>query len=365
MTLGVTAPPSDLRTALAHASRFEGVTIARGYFEAVTRRAGECVVHGWMLLPDQAFDSLQVYWNGDLVGAAEPVERPDVSKALPWIPHAGKSGFAVHLPARLTEGATVGLLVVLGSRDDRPLARMGTLFRPDTASGAPIPPAALIERVLGHPNSGYFVVSGLKSFTEFIGPIVKHADSQSARRILDWGCGCGRVSRHFLHFLPDLGGPEFYGCDIDGEAIAWCSEHLQPGIFTHIEPWPPTRYDEAMFDVVVGFSVFTHLSKKAQRAWLAEMRRIIAPGGLFLASTHGDCAACYRFRDEAVQALRRGISDEKGDTRCEGIAPPGYYRQVFQSREYTRREFAKHFDIVEYIERGMGNYQDLVVMRRP
>ena len=49
----------------------------------------------------------------------------------------------------------------------------------------------------------------------------------------------------------------------------------------------------------------------------------------------------------------------------DGIAPEGYYRGVFQTREYTIQEWSKYFEILEYIERGVANYQDLVVMRRP
>ena len=38
---------------------------------------------------------------------------------------------------------------------------------------------------------------------------------------------------------------------------------------------------------------------------------------------------------------------------------------TFQSEEYTRREWGKFFEVLEYKVRGIGNHQDAVVLRRP
>lgn len=66
-----------------------------------------------------------------------------------------------------------------------------------------------------------------------------------------------------------------------------------------------------------------------------------------------------------LKLLRNGIIDGTQDSALDGIAPEGYYRGVFQTREYTVRNWSTYFEILEYIERGAANYQDLVVMRRP
>jgi hypothetical protein len=62
--------------------------------------------------------------------------------------------------------------------------------------------------------------------------------------------------------------------------------------------------------------------------------------------------------------LRKDGILEFADHRLDGIAPDGYYRAVFQSQEYTLREWSGFFEILEYKERGAGNFQDLVVMKR-
>ncbi len=94
------------------------------------------------------------------------------------------------------------------------------------------------------------------------------------------------------------------------------------------------------------------------------MKRIIIPGGLFFASVHGDFAASFAPLHVQKEIMRKGISDSSSDPNLDGIAPEGYYRGVYQTKTYTLREWGKYFRIVDYIERGMGNFQDLVVMQK-
>lgn len=43
--------------------------------------------------------------------------------------------------------------------------------------------------------------------------------------------------------------------------------------------------EEATFDVVVSFETIEHVDAEAQRSFVAEVRRVLKPGGLFLVST--------------------------------------------------------------------------------
>ena len=43
---------------------------------------------------------------------------------------------------------------------------------------------------------------------------------------------------------------------------------------------PPLRYEDGQFDLVYAISVFTHLPHDLERAWIDELGRITAPGGL-------------------------------------------------------------------------------------
>lgn len=346
-----------------------GGSLTHGHLEEMYSDGQVLHVSGWMINPRRQFISVDAVLNGELVATEAPQTRVDVAGAFPWIPHAAQSGFRI----ALTHARSGDRLEILGRRGRRVVARLKSVLRVDLYSAVPTPPAELIRRVAGsdgHPWN--FKADGLKCFTDFMDALRRHHAATSIRRMLDWGCGCGRLS---VHFLLDGTVPEFFGCDIDAEAIAWCQENLPAGRFQAIDPYPPTPYPDHFFDVVIGYSVFTHLRRETQNLWLAEMRRLIAPGGLFLASIHGRLAGYFasppgslirqlRHGIRGLASLLSGFSDSHEDHALDGIAPDGYYRGSFQTRAYTLREWSRYFEILEFSEGGLG-YHDLVVMRRP
>ena len=345
-----------------------GRSLARGHFGEMYSDGEFLRVSGWMLNPRRQFTSIDAVLNGELVATQAPLTRDDVARALPWIPHAAQSGFRIELP-QVRSGDR---LEVLGRRGRRVVARLKSPLRLDLDRAVPTPPAELLRRVAGAPAPDNFKADGFKHFNDFVDALRRHRAVTSIRRMLDWGCGCGRLS---VYFLLDGTVPEFFGCDIDPEAVAWCRENLRGGTFQPINPYPPTPYPDHFFDLVIGCSVFTHLRRETQNVWLSEMRRVIAPGGLLLASVHGRLAAyCtlppgsglmqrLRHRIRGPEVLASGFSDSLEGDHLDGIAPDGYYRGTFQTRAYTLREWSRYFEILEFVE-GCLAYQDLVVMRR-
>ncbi len=183
--------------------------------------------------------------------------------------------------------------------------------------------------------------------------------------VLDWGCGHGRVTRHFINHWPQA---RIEGADIDAENIEWCQENLPRGNFTTVPLLPPSSLKSASFDAVFGISVVTHLTEAAQIAWLQELSRILKPGGLALLSFGGASGAAWgsfwhgpdwwqKWRD---QEFDDGIMDPalKGK-----IAEDNYYRLTVQSIAWTRKLWSRYFDIVAIEADFVGN-QDLAVLRR-
>jgi len=143
-------------------------------------------------------------------------------------------------------------------------------------------------------------------------------------RILDFGCGCGRVARHWT----DLDGPEIHACDQNKGLIRWCSENLP---FVHAianDVEPPTPYDDASFDLIYALSVLTHLPEELGFAWMAEFRRILRPGGLLLFTTLGERAkdrADARGRaDFEAGRLVVNRSELPGSNLCIALHPHSY-----------------------------------------
>ncbi len=340
--------------------------------DVLTVAGGHLSLHGWIFQPGRAFDAVAAHVDGERVGPVRLVERPDVAHAFAWADDARPAGFALELDLA---GPAPARVDVIGSVAGTPAARLSCFMPLPDDAHPPDPPDALQERVSAL-HGPAFRAQGLRMFTDLVDQTAR-LGIPTAGRILDWGCGCGRVTRHFLARMP---GASITGCDIDGEAIDWCAGHLGAG-FVRVGPMPPTPFAEGAFDLVIACSVLTHLPADVQEAWLAEIRRVLVPGGHFLASTQGEYA--FRLAHRApepgkTRALVRrlvgssataprldGIVDATLDPALDGIAPAGYYRGVFQSRAYTTDVCSRYFDVVDYVERGLNGHQDLVVLRRP
>jgi SAM-dependent methyltransferase len=108
--------------------------------------------------------------------------------------------------------------------------------------------------------------------------------SFDGKRVLDFGCGAGRTLRHFLGEA--AGGAEIWGVDIDEPSIDWMARNLCPPLHVaRSETEPPLPFADGRFDLIWALSVFTHLLSPMR--WLAELHRVLAPGGLLIASYMG------------------------------------------------------------------------------
>jgi SAM-dependent methyltransferase len=313
------------------------------------------VLGGYALLPDEALDAVEVSVNGTPAGSAERGDRPDVAAAYPAIPHAGRSGFWLLLPAGVLRTGEVNRVEVVGCRGGRPVARFGTVVVPDALiPAAPVPPTELIEKVQGGRDAGAYRALGFRYYHQLRDAIARHRALRGVRRLLDWGCGSGRVA---VHFAREPAGPRVFGCDVDAAAIGWCREHVRPGEFDVIDFSASLPYPDGTFDVVVSLAVLAGFGPDAYPAWLPEVRRVLAPGGLFLASVQGPLAASFELPPEGLARLRRdGIVD--------GGRGPGGWRGFYLTRDYVRREWDGPFEILEHREAEINADQDLVVARR-
>jgi SAM-dependent methyltransferase len=338
----------------------DGAEPFRGYFDAVDCVDGILSVSGWMCALAFPIQEFKLAVNGTTLGSIEPSERQDVSQLLPF-PGATRPGFRfeVKLPATITERRLA--VEIVGVANDQEVSRLSTLHWPNYRDGWPEPPPHLMMRTISSNSAVFYWNVGLQSFSEYLRHIERHSNVSAPKRLLDWGCGCGRLTRFFLAQFPNL---EVHGCDIDSEQIDWCNAHLTTGQFIVVPPAPPAPFADGMFDIVVSWSVLTHLSRATQLEWLKEMRRILARGGLFVASVSGESLSKFYPVDARLTMLDDGIADSSLDPALDGIAPVGYYRGTLQGRNYTCREFSRYFEIVDYIRQGATSSQDLVVMRR-
>ena len=182
--------------------------------------------------------------------------------------------------------------------------------------------------------------------------------SSRAGSLLDFGCGCGRVLRHWA----GLEGPAIHGSDYNERLVGWCAANLPFVTASVNELAPPLRYEDGQFDLVYAISVFTHLPHDLERAWIDELSRITAPGGLLLLTTHGDSYADRLDADE-----RATYDSGEPVVRWPGVAGSNLCT-TFHPESYIRTRLAPGLELLEHTPDGgtLGSReQDLVVFRKP
>lgn len=179
-------------------------------------------------------------------------------------------------------------------------------------------------------------------------------------KMLDWGCGCGRVSQFFIRSLK---AGKVVGVDIDKDNIKWCQDNLKGGIFEPSELYPPLQFGDNSFDFIVATSVFTHLEKNAMEQWLAELSRVLKPRGVAALTANTDCTQAWRsFDDNMIDFIQeegmydRIVSPDLGDH----LSQKDYYRNVFMTKNFIRENWCLYFNILDIREHVFG-YQDVVI----
>jgi SAM-dependent methyltransferase len=224
-------------------------------------------------------------------------------------------------------------------------------------SKLPIPPEALRLRVHGTADEiaflafGDAIASGVKQIL-----IAEARPLESFQRILDFGCGCGRVIRFFEEVAKSC---ELFATDIDLEAISWCQENLKGlATFNRNHDEPPLDFAPDSFDIILAISVFTHLPESLEQAWLGELKRIARPGAILLLSVHGQ-RCFWNVPSASYDELdRRGFCYAPcGAT--EGL--PDYYQTSFHSETYIREHWSKFFYLRRIVALGS---QDVVVCQK-
>lgn len=284
------------------------------------------------------------------------------------MPHAAASGFAC--TTRLRTNATAVLDPHVLSFHDRcsgePVNPLHTCYYYDVAcDDLVLAPPANRRRVHGDEFEAAFRIEGYTTFLR-IRKILRERlgrDYTDFASILDWGCGCGRMSRYF-HWLP---GTRVTGIDIDADNVAWCRSAHAFGRFETVPMHPPTALAAAQFDLVIGISVMTHLLEREMHEWLAELQRITMPGALLLLTTHGEASAARSALPELFwrKWKQRGFFDGGANPDLESsMQVQDYYRNTFMTQDYVREQWDRYFEVIDIVPAYIGNHQDLAILRK-
>ncbi|BBK30669.1 methyltransferase family protein [Stella humosa] len=125
--------------------------------------------------------------------------------------------------------------------------------------------------------------------------LVEDTELEPHHMVLDIGCGTGRIAIALADLLRPPGG--YVGFDVWREGIEWCRRniaarrpeftfvhadidepHLNPRGRVPVGAWRFPAAD-ASIDRALSLSVFTHLDGPTARHYLAELARVLKPGG--------------------------------------------------------------------------------------
>ena len=231
-------------------------------------------------------------------------------------------------------------------------------------------------------GGGHFKRAGQK----FLGFFVEIGGLGADERVLDVGCGVGRMAVPLAGFLSEKGSYE--GFDVVPEAIAWCRKAISsrhpnfrfqvadlynktysPGGRYQAADFP-FPYEDGRFDFAILTSVFTHMLPADLDHYLSEIGRVLAPGGRCFATF-------FLLNDESLRLIAEGKSERPmghvlGECRVDSAEVPE--DAVAYPEEKVRALFAKHgMALREPVRYGKWcgrpkwtSFQDIVVaVRKP
>ena len=221
----------------------------------------------------------------------------------------------------------------------------------------------------------------------FVGDFQTYCALSPDAHVLDVGCGSGRVALGLARYLSRRG--RYAGFDVRREAIDWCRTYITPryprfefrqiDVLNHAYA-PQGRapaaefqfpYPDAAFDFAILTSVFTHMRPEDIRRYLAELHRVLRPGGQAFVTWFILNEETRRLTAEHRSTL--GFHWQHGecwaaDERAVEIATG--YEESWIRAAVTQAGFQLERDFVWGWWPGrrrtdFKNYQDFAILRRP
>lgn len=222
----------------------------------------------------------------------------------------------------------------------------------------PLPPGALIYLVAGHRSARWFLKGGRSASEAIRETLNKNGiEIEQFGAILDFGCGVGRIMRHWS----GLRRPTRYGTDYNPKLIEWCKNNLKFAEFRVNTLSGGLPYEPETFDFIYAFSVFTHFNQSLQLYWINELSRVLKPGGYIYLTTHGEYYVSGLPIEEQEQ-FRNGQlvvreAEQSGSNMCSAFHPVSYVRE----------KMAQNFTVADFIPCGAqgDSMHDIHLLKKP
>ena len=147
---------------------------------------------------------------------------------------------------------------------------------------SPIPATINREGYWGNDHLAYWLV-GFAEYKQLTAIAASYG--VTGGNYFDFGGSTGRVFRHFHFQSADW---RVWSSDFKMTSVEWNLANF-PSAITVFQGiyFPFLPIDDRTFDLISAMSVFTHIDE-IETSWLLELRRIMKPGGIAIATIHNE-----------------------------------------------------------------------------
>jgi len=237
------------------------------------------------------------------------------------------------------------------------------------------------QKMLPSKRLDYIGGGGFKAIgNEFFRYFTEYANLQKTDRVLDIGCGLGRMAVPLTGYL--TGDTEYHGVDVVQKGIKWCNKNISsefPNFYFHLldvkNPFYREKgesaahyklpFEDRSFDFICLNSVFTHMQIDEMENYLREVSRLLKP--------NGKCLVTYfLLNPESEELINAGKATHqfehlKGEMKLQNPSVPeeavAYYeRYVLNQFEETGLEIRYPIYYGNWCKRqNPVGYQDKIV----
>ena len=192
----------------------------------------------------------------------------------------------------------------------------------------------------------------------------RHDRPLADARVLDFGCGWGRITRFLARDVP----PErLCGCDPVESILDVCREHRVPATLARSEFLPERLPFDEPFDLAYAFSVFTHLSEAAHERCLSALYAGLRPGGTLVVTIRPpaylqEAPLMAEVRDRAAEpyVFAPHMADP---SHPQYAGPEMHYGETVIALPYVRERWGDRFEL-QHVDLLLGDLHQVVLTLR-
>lgn len=237
---------------------------------------------------------------------------------------------------------------------------MPDTVKTESKSAPPMPPVEL-RRSVGVEDVSFF------ENPHAVPVFNADVDLDQYRRVLDFGCGCGRVARQMM--LQQSHVPQRYlGLDLYRPSVQWCQQNLTPHApqfeFRHLDAFNislnPTGTAKCAlgaaetFTLVNAHSVFTHILEDNLDFYFDEAVRTLEPGGVLRATWFLFNKELFPMMQTFQNCLYINTLDPSNATIYDIELVKGLYRRAGLTMYKIYRPYVRGHQWLIYARKGFG-----------